>query len=243
MRGKQMKTKNKILLFTGVVPFIIVIMMIFSVKHTLNKETDPSLSDSERINSEKRSYDFKNFENISAEGVWDINLMYDDQFKVELVAPVNMMSEITVNKTDRTLILASKKDSYSLFSNYKKPRINITLPLISRLDIDGVANIKISEFKNTEISIFMNGVMNITGESCSIDQFSLNGTGVVNVAMNDVPVTNAHFKYSGIYNINILMNGGELTGKLDGIGKMIASGEIAENSIKVNGPGSLKIIQ
>lgn len=238
-----MKTKNKILLFTCVIPFIIVIMMILSIKKSLNEESDPAFSYSEQKISEKISFDLKNFENISAEGFWDINLMYDDHFKVELVAPENMMSEITVEKTGQTLVLSSKKDKFSLFSIKKGPQINITLPLISKLEIDGVADINISEFQNTTTSIYMNGVVNVTGENCIFDQISLNGTGVLNVSMSDVPVTNAHFKYSGMYNIIIHMNGGALTGKLDGLGNMIAWGEIAENSIKVSKPGRLKIRQ
>ena len=65
----------------------------------------------------------------------------------------------------------------------------------------------------------------------------------INISMDDAPVTDAHFEYSGIYNINMLMNGGSLSGKLDGVGRMIASGKIAENNINVSEPGSLKIIQ
>ena len=169
--------------------------------------------------------------------------MHDDHFKIELVAPENMLDELSVEKIGQTLVLKSEKNTFSLFSINKRPRINITLPLISRLDIKGVADILVSDFSNAETSISMEGIMNVTGENCNFNQFSLSGDGVMNVSMDDAPVTNAHFEYSGIYNIMILMNDGRLSGKLDGIGRMIASGEVFENSIRVNGPGTLKIIQ
>lgn len=238
-----MKTKNKILLFTLIIPFIIVVMVILSIQKSFKEQTDSPTLYSEGIDSFTKSFDFTNYENISAEGFWKINIIHGDHFEIELMAPENMLSEITVEKTGQTLVLLSKKNTFSLFSLNKRPRINITLPLISELDIEGVADILISDFNNAKASISMNGVMNVTGENCNFDQFSLSGTGVLNVSMSDVPITNAHFKYNGIYNINILMNGGELTGKLDGMGKIITSGEIAENSIKVNGPGNFKIIQ
>jgi hypothetical protein len=238
-----MKTKNKILLFTLIVPFILVVMVIVSIKKSFNDETDSSLSYSEEIDSIKRSFDFNNFEQISAEGFFSISLTHDDHFSIELVAPETAMDEISVSQSGQTLLLKLNKNSFSLFSINKRPRINITLPSISRVDIKGVADISFTDFSSAKTSIFMEGVVNVTGKSCLFDQFSLSGTGVMNVSMDDMPVTSAHFEYSGVYNINMHMNGGSLTGKLDGIGKMIASGEIGENSININPPGSIKIIQ
>ncbi|MFC1495268.1 GIN domain-containing protein [Thermodesulfobacteriota bacterium] len=241
-----MKTSNKIIIFTGAVPFIIALIMIFSLRNIMSEEADPALLNSEeinaeQINSEKRSFDFRDFENISAEGVWDINLLYDDNFNVELLAPESMMSKITIDKKGRTLKLLSKKNSYSIFSINKRPRINISLPVISGLDIDGVAAVKYVNFKNIKTSVEMDGVLSISGKNSTIDQFFLKGDGVLYVAMNDLPVTNAHINHNGIYMINMLMNGGELKGRLDGIGIMIAPGDIRENSIKVDGLGSLTI--
>lgn len=238
-----MKTKNKILLFTLILPFIIVVMVILSIKKSFNEVTVPSQTYSEGIDTFRKSLDFGDFERISAEGAWNIHLMHDDHFKIEIVAPEDMLDELSVEKTGQTLVLKSEKRMFSLFSINKRPGINITLPLISRLDIKGVADILFSDFSNTETSVSMEGIMNVTGENCNFNQFLLSGTGVMNVSMNDAPVTNAHFEYNGIYNITMLMNGGRLSGKLDGIGRMIASGEVLENSIRVNGPGTLKIIQ
>lgn len=239
-----MKTKNKFLLFTLILPFILVVMVIFSIKKSFNEETVPSTTTSEGIDTFKKSYDFTDFERISVEGSWNIHLMHDDHYKIEIVAPEDMVDELSVEKTGQTLVLTSeKKNTYSLFSLDKKPGINITLPLISKLDVKGLANISISDFSNAETSISVEGLMNVTAKHSNFNQFSLSGDGVINVSMNDTPVTNAHFEHSGIYNIMMLMDNGRLSGNLDGIGRMIASGEVYENSIKVSGPGYLKILQ
>ena len=87
----------------------------------------------------------------------------------------------------------------------------------------------------------MDGILSVSGKNSTIDQLFLKGDGVLNVAMNDVPVTSAQLNHDGVYMIKMLMNGGELKGKLDGIGIMIAAGDISENSIKVDGLGSLTV--
>ncbi len=240
-----MKTKNKILLFTLILPFIIVVMVILSIKKSFNEETVPSQTYSEGIEAFRKSYDFADFEEISAEGWWNIHLMHDDHFKIEIVAPENMLDELSVEKTGHTLLLISeKKNSYSIFSFKKRPGINITLPSISKLDVkNGIANISISGFSDAETSISMEGIVSVTGEHCNFNQFFLSGDGIINIDMNDTPVANAHLEHSGIYNIMMLMDNGRLSGNLDGIGRMIASGEVFENSIRVDGPGIMKIIK
>ena len=238
-----MKTKNKIILFTLIVPFIIITIIILNIKKRLNEDMDPSLPPSEQEIAFKKSFDFDNFENISTEGFWSIHVMHGDHFQIELIAPEDIINEITVRKTENTLFLKSENNSLSLFSMNKRTRVEITLPIISELHVKGITNILISDFQNSETSIRMDGIMNAAGENCIFNKLSLSGNGVMNVSMNNLSVTNAHFKYSGIYNITMHMNGGSLSGWLDGIGKMTTSGKITENSIRVSQPGSLQITQ
>ena len=216
-------------------------MATLSVRKSFNEELDPSQLYSEGIDTFTKSFDFNDFENISIKGFWSINITHGDHFETKLIAPEKVLSEITVEQTGQTLSLSSKKNTYSFFSFGKRPKIDIVLPSISELDIKGVADISISGFTDAETSISMEGVMNVIGENCNFEQFSLSGNGVVNAALNAVPVTNAHFSYSGIYNINMLMNGGSLTGRIGDIGRMEVSGEISENSLSVKESGHFKI--
>ena len=243
MWGKQMKTKNKIILFTLIVPFIIVTIIILNIKKRLNEDTDPSLLSTEQEIAFKKSFDFDNFENITVEGFWSIHLTQGDHFKIELVAPEDIINNITVSEAENTLFFRSENNSVSLFSMNKRVRMDITLPSITQLHAKGITDILFSNFKNSDTSISMDGVMNVAGENCTFNKFSLSGSGVMNASTNDMPITNAHFDYRGIYNIAIHMNGGNLTGYLDGIGRITVSGEISENNIFVKEPGSLRIIQ
>ena len=236
-----MKTKNKILLFTSIIPFILILMIILSIKKSFNEDTDPSQLNLERIDTVTRSFDFHGFENIVLEGYWDIDIKHDDYFSVELIAPEKLLAEITVGQTGQTVHFFAKKNSFPVLSLIKCPRIFITLPVMSKLNLKGIADISFSDFNNAKTSISTDGVMNVTGENCTFDQFSLNGSGVMNVSMKEVPVTNVHLDYRGIYNGTMLMNGGSLTGYLDGIGSIEVSGEISKNTLFVKESGRLKV--
>ncbi len=50
---------------------------------------------------------------------------------------------------------------------------------------------------------------------------------------------NADLRYKGVYKIELSMAGGELTGKIKGVGKVIYDGEVQKESIHKDGPGMI----
>jgi hypothetical protein len=49
-------------------------------------------------------------------------------------------------------------------------------------------------------------------------------------------VINAELRYEGVYKIELSMAGGELTGTIEGVGKVIYDGEVRKESIRKEGP-------
>ena len=47
---------------------------------------------------------------------------------------------------------------------------------------------------------------------------------------------NADLRYKGVYKIELSMAGGELTGRIKGVGKVIYDGEIRKEKIRKHGP-------
>ena len=50
-----------------------------------------------------------------------------------------------------------------------------------------------------------------------------------------MPVTNAFFNFNGVYMMNLNMNGGELSGMLNGPGKLVIEGNTSRNNINTDG--------
>ncbi len=230
-----MKTSNKILLAVSIVPFIIAVIMIFSWKNMLDKEPGTQPGDSARSDYVKKNYDLEGFDEIKADGIWEIHLSAGDRFKVELESFDDSIKHTSVTKSGSTLILSSKKEYFSISD---RPRINITMPALSRLNLTGMYDVDISGLNDSKMSVDITGVLSLTGIDSSVGDFSFSGSGIVYADLKDMPVNNANFNFNGVYLINMLMNGGELTGRIKGPGKIITKGNIIKNSINVDAPGN-----
>ncbi len=54
--------------------------------------------------------------------------------------------------------------------------------------------------------------------------------------LGDISIRNAELDCKGVININLTLNGGELTGSLKGVGELRYAGEISRESIRIKGP-------
>ena len=236
MKGKGMKTSNKILVAVSIVPFIIILMMLFSFRNILDKEPAMINQDSAKTNYHTEKNDLGSFDGIRAEGIWDIVLNRGDHCRIELETPDNSTTHASVTRQGNTLVLTSNKESFSFFN---RPKISITLPSISRLDLFGKYDVKISNLKISKLDINLKGVASFVGTDSSVEDFSLNGNGVLNTDFKLMPVTNAHYNFTGFYLMEMNMNGGELSGRLSGSGKLVISGHVSANKLQTNGPGNI----
>lgn len=236
MKGKRMKTSNKILLALGIIPFIVILMMIFSFKNELEKGVDPAILNPDYSSYAVKKYDFSGFDEIRAEGIWKIKLSGGNQFNVELRAPEELLDKVSIIKSGNELLIESEKNSFSMSG---RAIISITMPSISRLYLDGQCEVEISDFNMPELGIYNNGVVGIVGRNSSVGRLSVNGNGALNVDFAHIPVTNALFNFSGVYMVKMQMNGGELLGNLHGPGKMMIEGKVSNNSIRTDGPNNI----
>ena len=231
-----MKTSNKILLAVSIVPFIIILMMLFSFRDILDKEPAIKKQGSANLIYHTEKYDLGAFDGIRAEGIWEIDLNSGDHCMIELETPYNSANHTSVTRQGNTLVLTSDKESFS-FLNI--PKISITLPSISRLDLFGNYDVRVSNFKIHKLDINLKGVASFVGTDSSVEEFFLNGNGVVSMDFTLMPVTNAHYNFTGFYLMTMKITGGELTGRLSGSGKLVISGNVSANTLQTNGPGNI----
>ena len=228
-----MKTSNKILLALGIVPFIIIFIMLISLRNILDKESVVINQGIDRSNYQTENYDIGPFEEIVVKGIWEIVLTGGDQYRIELEVPPGSLKHTSVTRQGNMLLVKSERRFFSIL-NF--PKIEITVPSISRLDLEGQTDVSISNLKLQQLDINLAGVSLIKGTEGTVKQLSFNGTGIVNADFTHMPTDNARFNFTGIYMITLKMNGGDLAGRLSGQGKMTTEGNIMSNSIVVDNP-------
>jgi len=249
-----MKTSHKILVFAGIVPMFIGVLMLLYVKNILEDTgdtTDPYIDSHPRVTKEVL---VKDFSKISTDGIWRIHVIQGDDFTVELEAPEKSIEDIKLEKSDDMLFLVSRKKPFSKLIAPKAsitlpssilaiPQAFITLPSISEIHLHGMTNLGLSGFDSEAITIDAQDVSTISGKDSMIQQLTLTGNGILLLDMYDTTVTNAHIDYNGLYNVKMAIAGGRLSGQLNGIGTLHCRGDIGVNDIEVISPGRMVLMQ
>ncbi len=227
-----MKTSNKILLTTCIV---IVAAIIASILYTKNMLGDPREYRTYKIESESgivNTIDAIDFTGISAEGYWDISVVQGEEYHVEIATNSKVAdNEIIIEKNGDILFLKTRKNRF-----LSSPKLKVQMPSLGKTDLKGVGSFHMSGFDINELSINTDGVISISGADGRIRNMSFRGDGLLKMDMNDIPVVSADIRYNGLYLIELFMDGGQLSGKIDGMGRFTYRGDVRENSLKVNSP-------
>ncbi|OQX28832.1 MAG: hypothetical protein B0D92_06955, partial [Spirochaeta sp. LUC14_002_19_P3] len=140
-----------------------------------------------------------------------------------------------------TLHLGFDKKSYFLI---KKDFIaKITMPSLTSLRVDGIGDITVSGFHENLFEVELEGIANIYAFDSSAKKVNaaLDGTG--NIDLNGMPATDANAELDGVGKITLNMQGGVLSGYLDGAGTVRYTGEISSKQFEIDGVGELVYFQ
>lgn len=229
----KIKTSNKIILIAGALPILSVIFLLADLRIDLRDEgnsEEPSAGASDLV---VRTLSLEGFSEISVKGVWKINLIQGDNFLVNVSATESVMREINIEKNNTGLALDSGT-KYEHSSDAKLTTANITLPTVSGIDIQGTTTLTLSDLDIDSISIRSLGFTNISGDKCMIQDLEFKSTGLSRMDLSKIPVTNAYLQCEGVYAIGILMNGGKLSGIINGWGSFDYQGDVRVNELLVN---------
>jgi hypothetical protein len=231
-----MKTSNKILLISGssLIGIVIVFLLIFRL--TLgNSITTERIKDSEQT-TVAREFPLAGFTSIEFNGQWEVELIRGDTIQVKVKGPGDIVESLSVKKRARTLILdTDKKWRHSK----RKMTALITMPSLFELRLNGVVSLELNSFTSEHLTINTSGVTSIMGKGNNIRNLNLTGKGVSNLNLRQNSVINADLNYKGVYKIELSMAGGDLTGKIKGVGKVIYNGEVRKESIRKDGPNKV----
>lgn len=228
-----MKTSNKIILIAGALPVLSVILLLANLRMDLSREGNSKVSSSGASDLIARTLSLEGFSEISVKGVWKINLTQGDNFLVNVSATESVMREINIEKNKNRLVLDSGT-KYEHSIEAKHTTANITIPTVSGIDINGTTTLTLSGLDIDSISIRSLGFTNISGDECIIQDLDFRNTGLSRMDLSNIPVTNAYLDCQGIYAIGILMNGGKLSGIINGLGTFDCQGDVSENELLVN---------
>jgi Putative auto-transporter adhesin, head GIN domain len=192
----------------------------------------------ERASQEGRYMgDLVDFDTVYTEGGWSVTIAHGDEYSVEVEASEKALEQLSVFTRGSTLHLELDSGIQSVTG---KVQATVFLPDLERLQTAGHGNVVISGFDLDALDITVDGAASITALDGSVDDLTIDSDGAASFDFGEFEVGNAQVEMDGASSLSIMMDGGALTGVLRGLGDVTFSGEVAEESIRIDGLGRVR---
>lgn len=227
-----MKTSNKILWISSSSLIGVALVLLMALRMSLDTDLDFEKQNNTEKSWVSRHLPLSGFTDIELGGRWEVELRRSDAEQVIVEGPEDLIDDLYARKEAERLLLERKKRR----GNKSKLKASITMPALDYLRLNGLINLNMSGFEASRLSIRTKGVTSIRGTKNSIQDLHLKGEGVSKLDLRKSPVTNAELDYEGVFKIKLSMAGGELTGRIEGVGKVLYEGQISRETISKEGP-------
>jgi hypothetical protein len=227
----------------SVVGIVAAIGLMVGVGFGVARRVSGSVRRPERPNTEQTAQngrlmaDLVDFDSIHTEGGWSVTIMHGEVFSVEVDASEKALEQVNVFSRGDTLHLELDSGVQSITGNL---RATVFLPDLERLQTAGGARVVISGFDLDALDIKVDGAASIIARDGRIGDLSVDSDGAASFDFDEVQVVNADVTMDGASNLAITMNGGALTGVLSGLGNVTFSGEVSDESIRIDGLGRVR---
>lgn len=109
-----------------------------------------------------KAYDFENFESLKIVGPFKISIAQGDEYRVMLSGYEGTIDELDVFEKDGILTIAYDEEDIDIYRGYRKIKLRIIMPNLSRLDVKGAAIGDIAGFEEEKMTIRMSAASELT---------------------------------------------------------------------------------
>jgi hypothetical protein len=173
------------------------------------------------------------FASIHTDGAFDIEVMSQKEFGVEIEADDNILPLIGTDVT-RNVLYIGNRGGYSV----SKPiKITINVPNLEAVTANGAGKIEVSGLKNDSFKIELNGAsdVRVTGDT-QLLKIQANGAGKINTGR--LRASKADVNSNGVTKIDLFARD-QLDVVVSGPSNVTYDGDPVVNQ-RVNGPGSVQ---
>lgn len=178
-----------------------------------------------------RQIAMERFTTLELRGGWDLNLRYASEYSAVLTGDRELVDTAEVSTAGERLSIHLQGD----IDEDRTVRIVITAPAVEALSLAGAVNGTIAGLDAAELTVLSEGATNLVFEDSTIGELTLQTAGAANIDLGESLVENAVLSLAGANQLRITMNGGSLTGRVEGVGNVRYSGETSSVNVDIEG--------
>ncbi|NNG00231.1 MAG: hypothetical protein HKM93_12675 [Desulfobacteraceae bacterium] len=229
-----MKTSNKLLLAAGVGFFgIFILFPLIVLKTSVATPAEKTDTDSAIQDRTRRSFAVTDFTELYIDGHWEVKIRQGTRFGVVVSGSQYAVNRVDVNRQGETLRLIVGRGSSNLApESQHKVHALVTLPRLRNLELEGLVRVELKGFHEDYLKFKTDGYTEISGTDNAVTDLSVESDGLFRLAFINNPVNNADLECEGMIDITLTMAGGDITGEIDGFGRLDYDGEVRNNRLK-----------
>ena len=197
-----------------------------------NFSINEGVSGSGNLATEKR--DVTDFQEIEVGGVFEVEIVAQKDFSVEIEADDNLLYLIKTEVSGGVLRLETEK----IISTKNAIRVRISAPNIENLNVSGASKVSLANLRNENLQIDSSGATKITvaGET---ENLTVDVSGASKIDAENLKSENASIDASGASKVSVFV-ANELKSDASGASSIIYSGSPKNLLKKTSGVSSIK---
>ena len=158
------------------------------------------------------SFGFTGFTEINVPTAFNVMVTQGSDFSVEVVVDADVANRIDVTQTGTRLNISLTSGN----GNIETLEAFVTMPVLNRIDLTGVANASLFGFNQSNMTINVGGVSRLQGNGMTISNLTANVSGVSLLDLGNIrPIGSANIDVGGVSQATLNMDvGSTMTGSV-----------------------------
>src|SRR6056297_3718154 len=187
-----------------------------------------------------REYDMEDFSRLQVIGGWNLTIQSGDTYRVSITFPEELQNHVKIGKNGEVLTFETTGLIDFRGAHFKAV---VQMPDLKELRSEGGLTAGIHGFTGDTLSIAGGGGVQIKAEACRYEKLSLQLSGGIQGDFWDLSAKDIHINGNGAVDLDLKMNGGALTGEVNGAANIKVKGSVAQNSLQVHGVSNIEYVK
>lgn len=181
------------------------------------------------------TFNLENFTDISIFSVFRVEVTQSPDFLVEVTIDSDDVNRLDVTQTGSVLTIGLLQGTGN--DNIQTIEANVTLPVLNAIDLDGVIDVSLNDFVQSDLDVSVGGVSRLRSNSLMISELTASVSGVSQLDFGDVrPVAIAGIDVAGVSTATLNMGvGSSLNGSVTGPSSLFYYGSNVSENVTVGG--------
>ena len=186
------------------------------------------------------TFDLDNFTDISIFSVFFVEVTQDSDFLVEVTIDSDDVNRLDVTQNGATLNIGLAQGTGN--ANIETIRAVVTLPQLNTINLDGVIDVVLNDFNQTQLGVDVDGVSRLRSDSLMVQSLNARVAGVSQLDFGDVrPIGSATIDVSGVSTATVNMDiGSTLNGSVMGPSSLFYYGTDVSVNVTASGLSVLR---